>query len=155
MHVRLFLLTLALTGCERCADKPAAPPTTALPMKAEPPAPPPKPVVHSERAEVEFFGDWKPGAVKAAKVLFVAQEEPCLPVPATPKRYGETVLDKPGPFFAEYFIKQDSRGHVCVYGYDEKGAVVGAASWEKNPLRFFGEGEVIFANMDFTLAEVK
>jgi hypothetical protein len=76
-------------------------------------------------------------------------------VPGKPTRYGEEPLKAPGDFFAEFFIAQDTRGHVCVYGLDEQGTVVGAASWEKNPLRFFGEGEVVFANIDLTLAPVK
>jgi hypothetical protein len=152
MTRREWLVALLLLGCGRCAEKPQAP--AVVPKPADAPRPP-RPVAHTERAEVEFFGEWKPGGPKAARVVFVAQAEPCLPVPATPKRYGETVLEAPGSFFAEYFIPQDARGHVCLYGYDAQGAVVGAASWKKNPLRFFGEGEVVFADIELTLDEVK
>lgn len=155
MHARWLVAVLVLSGCERCAES-KPPVAVPKPVQAAPaPVAAPAPPTHSEKAEVEFFGDWKPGPVKAAKVVFVAQAEPCLPINAAAKRYGDTELTAPGPFSAEYFIPQDSRGHVCLFGYDDAGKVVGAAAWEKNPLRFFGEGEVVFANIALTLAEVK
>jgi hypothetical protein len=164
MKLRWLVPVLGLWGCDTCGDAKAkatpsagALPGTAPTPAAQPPPPAvaPGPKEHREKAEVEFIGTWSPGAVKAAKVLFVAQAEPCLPVPEKPTRYGETVLKTPGDFFDEYFIPQDSRGHLCLYGYDEAGQVVGAAAWEKNPLRFLGEGEIVFAGINLTLAEVK
>lgn len=103
------------------------------------------------KAEVEFFGTWAAGEVKAAKVIFVVQEEPCLPVPAKPTRYGETRLDAPGPLFAEFFIPQRATGHACVYGLDEAGQVVSAASSTQNPMSFEGQGEVMKAKLDYVL----
>lgn len=158
MNVRWVIPVLVLSGCNRCSEAKVEPKAEVKPAAAKPATPPSEPaapVEHREKAEVELAGSWKPGDVKAAKVLFVAQAEPCLPVPEKPTRYGETALKEPGDFFDEYFIPQDSRGHVCLYGYDEAGKVVGVASWEKNPLRFFGEGEVVFAGINLTLAEVQ
>lgn len=164
MNLRWLIGVLVLWGCDKCGDaKATATPSAGAPLAAaptppaQPPAPAaaPGPTVHREKAEVELGGTWSLGAVKAAKVLFVAQAEPCLPVPEKPTRYGETTLKAPGEFYDEYFIAQDSRGYVCLYGYDEAGKVVGAASWEKNPLRFLGEGEIVFAGINLTLAEVK
>jgi hypothetical protein len=153
MNVRWVIPVALLSGCHKCGEAKVEPKPEVKPAAVKPAPPAPAPVEHRERAEVEFAGSWKPGDVKAAKVLFVAQAEPCLPVPEKPTRYGETTLKEPGDFFDEYFIPQDSRGHVCLYGYDEGGRVVGAASWEKNPLRFFGE--VVFAGIHLTLAGVK
>lgn len=170
MNLRWLIPVLVLWGCDKCGDAKvdSAPsggaPSGGTPSAGAPTAPParppvpdraPGPTVHHEKAEVELGGTWSPGAVKAAKVLFVAQAEPCLPVPEKPTRYGETTLKAPGEFYDEYFIPQDSRGHLCLYGYDEAGKVVGAASWEKNPVRFLGEGEIVFAGINLTLAEVK
>lgn len=167
MNVRWLLPVLVLWGCDTCGEAKGSATATsggqpsggapAATPPAHPPAPAtaPGPKVHREKAEVELGGTWSAGSVKAAKVMLVAQAEPCLPVPEKPTRYGETVLKAPGEFYEEYFIEQDSRGHVCLYGYDEAGKVVGAAAWEKNPLRFLGEGEIVFAGINLTLAEVK
>lgn len=103
------------------------------------------------KAEVEFFGTWAAGEVKAAKYVFVAQAEPCVPVPEKPTRYGEAKLDAPGPLFAEFYIPQGTQGHACVYGLDESGKVVSAADSTQNPLTFKGEGEVIFGKLDYAL----
>lgn len=103
------------------------------------------------KAEVEFFGTWSAGDVKAATYVFVAQAEPCLPVPEKPTRYGEEKLKAPGPLFAEFYIPQGATGHACIYGLDEGGKVVSASTTGQNPLTFKGEGEVIFGKLDYAL----
>ncbi|MDP1825278.1 MAG: hypothetical protein Q8L48_18620 [Archangium sp.] len=103
------------------------------------------------KAEVEFFGTWSAGEVKAAKYIFVAQAEPCTPVPEKPTRYGEEKLAAPGPLFSEFYIPQGTVGHTCVYGLDETGKVVSAAGSTQNPMTFKGEGEVIFGKLDYAL----
>lgn len=108
----------------------------------------------SSTAEVEFLGKWSPGGVQAAKVVFVAQVEPCLPVPEKPTRYGEQKLDVPGNLFAEFFPDQGSKGHACVYAYDASGKVVGAASTAQNPMTFEGKGEVVKSDLSFELQPV-
>jgi hypothetical protein len=148
MNVRWLTPALLLWGCNTCGEAKVAPPAAT-----PPPAAPTRPA-RQELAEVEMGGTWSPGEVKPAKVLFTAQLEPCLPVPEKPTRYGEKVLKEPGGFFDEYFIPQDSKGHLCLYGLDEAGTVVGAASYAKNPLRFWGQGEIIYTDVDFTLAPV-
>jgi hypothetical protein len=132
MRAILFLVLLA--GCE----------------KSKAPAPVPAPV-KDEKAEVEFFGSWEPGEVKAARYVFVAQAEPCLPVPQKPTRFGELKLEKPGSIFAEFYIPQGTVGHSCVYGLDDAGKVVSAAGSTQNPMTFKGTGEVIFGKLDYAL----
>lgn len=146
MRLRLLTMTLALAACDRCASKPeAAKPSTPAPAAA---------AEHPEQAEVELFGEWRPGPVKAARATFVVQAEPCVPRPEKPTVYGQKDLAKPGTIGDEYFITWGAKGHACLYGFDEKGALVGAASYAKNPLTFEGEGEVIFHNVDFVLEPV-
>ena len=100
--------------------------------------------VASNDAEVEFTGKWSAGTVTAASVVFVAQLEPCLPVPEKPTRLGEEKLAQPGTLFAEFFIKQGTVGHACLYAKDAAGQLVGAAAFPGNPLTFKGGGEVVF-----------
>jgi hypothetical protein len=130
----LALALLAGAGCKKDAGAPAAP---AAPRKAE----------------VEMAGTWSRGAVAQGAVAFVAQKEPCLPVPASATVYGRTALENPGPFGVEYFIPQGSVGHACLYA-TQGGKVIGAASYEKNPLTFQGEGEVTFMGLKLELAAV-
>lgn len=143
MKLRVIAVAaLVWVGCEK--SKSAAPsPTPSTPSKKE--------LRASGNAEVEFFGTWAPGEVKAAKVIFVAQREPCAPVPDKPTRLGEEVLKAPGSLFAEFFIPQGTVGHACVYGLDEAGKVVGVASTTGNPMTFEGDGEVVKSNLSFTL----
>ena len=132
------LLIVTFSSCEK--------------SKASAPVEPKKSKADSAgKAEVEFFGTWAAGEVKAAKFVFVAQAEPCVPVPEKPTRYGEQKLDGPGPLFAEFFIPQGARGHACVYGLDESGKVISAADSTQNPMSFEGEGEVIKARLDYAL----
>jgi hypothetical protein len=137
------LVVLAF-GCEK---KPAAVAPPVVEAKAAP--------VAESKAEVEFTGDWSRNGVTAEKVIFVAQLEPCLPVPAAPTRLGEEVMQREGPVFAEFFIPQGTVGHACLYGLNAAGAVVAAASYEKNPLTWKGVGEVVVGPMKFALAPVK
>jgi hypothetical protein len=102
-------------------------------------------------AEVEFLGSWNAGDVKFATATFVAQREPCVPVPEKPTRFGEMKMGAPGPLFAEFFITQGETGHACLYAFDEAGKVVGVASSKQNPLKFEGAGEVMFSKLDFAL----
>ena len=102
-------------------------------------------------AEVEFLGSWNAGDVKFATATFVAQREPCVPVPEKPTRFGEMKMGAPGPLFAEFFITQGETGHACLYAFDESGKVVGVASSKQNPLTFEGAGEVMFSKLDFAL----
>jgi hypothetical protein len=139
----------ALCGCKKDTAKPAEPAAapTARALKQQERA--------SGKAEVEFFGKWTAAELKPAKVVFVAQVEPCVPVPAKPTRLGEAALKvEPGTLFAEFFIPQGTVGHACVYALDERGEVIGAGGTKENPLTFEGEGEVIKGNLDFTLAPV-
>ena len=139
MRTVLFALVfVAVTSCEK--SKPAS---TARQQAKEDKA--------AGKAEVEFFGHWSAGEVKAAKYVFVAQAEPCLPVPEKPTRYGESALEKPGALFAEIYVPQGSKGSACVYGLDEAGKVVSAAGSTQNPLTFQGQGEVIFGRLEFDL----
>jgi hypothetical protein len=129
----LSLLILSAIACEKSKT-----PEATAPKKVK-------------DAEVEFFGSWSAGEVAAAKYVFVAQAEPCLPVPEKPTRFGEATLDKPGKLFAEFYVPQGSIGHACVYGLDEAGKIVSAANSTQNPLTFKGDGEVIFGKLDYAL----
>ncbi len=133
---------LCLLGCPKSKTEPETPPSALAVKKAE---------RASGKAEVEFFGTWSAGEVKAVKVMFVAQVEPCTPVPEKPTRFGEAKLDTAGPLFGEFFIPQGAKGHACVYGYDDAGRVVGVADSTQNPMTFEGSGEVMFAKLEFTL----
>ncbi len=138
----LLASTIALLLCA-CPEKKAAP------TAAAPPAPAPV-----KKAEVEFGGSWARNGVTAAKVVFVAQVEPCVPVPAKPTRFGEEVMKSEGTLFAEFFIPQGAVGHACLYGFDEAGVVVAAASYEKNPVTFQGEGEVVVGPVKLSLVSL-
>jgi hypothetical protein len=142
----LALLVATIAGCEKSK---APPPAAAAAPFAE------KRLKDSAgKAEVEFFGSWSAGEVKAAKVVFVVQAEPCLPVPEKPTRFGETKMDGPGPLFAEFYIPQRTKGHSCLYGLDETGKVVSAADSTQNPMTFEGEGEVMKAKLSYELKAV-
>lgn len=144
------LSVLALVACKEQASTPPAP-APAEPEQVKVTGLGKKKPKDTSKAEVEFFGKWAPGDVKAAKVVFVAQAEPCTPVPQNPTRYGEQVLDQVGPLFAEFFITQGTVGHGCLYGLDEAGKVVGVAGSDQNPMRFEGTGEVVFGKLDYVL----
>jgi hypothetical protein len=133
---------LCLGGCEK---KPAAAPAPVTQKLGQPPA----------RAEVEFSGDWKSNGLAAARTEFVAQAEPCLPVPEKPTTLGTQKLEKEGPVFAEFFILQGTKGHACLYSWDEHGKVVAAASYAKNPLTFEGSGEIEIGPMVLSLSKVE
>ncbi len=135
------LLVVACMSCEKSKTAPVAAAPEEKKVKAD----------KTGKAEVEFFGTWSEGEVKAAKYVFVAQAEPCLPVPEKATRFGEEPLSKAGPLFAEFYIPQGSVGHACVYGLDEAGKVVSAATSTQNPMTFKGEGEVIFGKLDYAL----
>jgi hypothetical protein len=133
----LLAVTLAVFLCA-CPEKKSAPAAAVAPPAVK-------------KAEVEFAGKWSRNEVAAAKVVFVAQLEPCLPVPAKPTRFGEEVLKGEGQLFAEFFIPQGTKGHACLYAFDAAGAVVGTASYDKNPVTFEGEGEVVVGPMTMSL----
>lgn len=144
MRTLLFaLLLVTFVSCEKSKTEVAPPTAPAAPKKVKEDT--------AGKAEVEFFGTWSAGEVKAAKYLFVAQAEPCTPVPEKPTRYGEEQLAAPGPLFSEFYIPQGTVGHACVYGLDEAGKVVSAAGSTQNPMTFKGEGEVIFGKLDYAL----
>lgn len=143
--MRTLLVALLMLGS--ACEKSKAPPAVA----AAPGAPARQKDDTAGKAEVEFFGTWSPGTVKAAKYVFVTQAEPCLPVPEKPTRYGETTLDAPGPLFAEFYLPQGLKGHSCLYGLDEAGKVVSAANSTQNPMTFEGEGEVMKAKLEYLL----
>ena len=139
--MRTVVMALVVVGLCACPKKTEeAPKPAATVVKGRP-----------KTAEVEFFGEWKTGGVKAAKVIFVAQAEPCTPVPAKATRYGEQKLDAEGKLFAEYFIDQGTKGYACVYALDEGGQIIAAAGTAENPMTFEGSGEVIKANLKFEL----
>ncbi len=142
-NVLVMSVVAVISACEK---KPA-------PVLVEAKKPAEKAAV--DKAEVEFSGEWSRNGVAAQKVLFVAQLEPCLPVPASPTRLGEEVMQHEGSLFAEFFIPQGTVGHACLYGFGADGAVVAAASYEKNPLTWKGNGEVVVGPMKFLLAPVK
>jgi hypothetical protein len=150
MHraLSLGLALLCLAACPKKEEPARAPPAAP----AQPVYPPPTPRI--AQAECEFIGDWSPGEVKAAKVIFTVQNEPCLPVPEKPTRHGESVLTTPGKFFTELFVAQGTMGHVCLYGLDERGKVVGAAAWEKNPTKMEGQDDLVFPDIKLTLQKV-
>ncbi|MFZ5440083.1 MAG: hypothetical protein ACOZQL_08745 [Myxococcota bacterium] len=143
MNLRVIVAAAVLTsGCEKSKTAPAAEAATT-PSKKE--------LRATGNAEVEFFGTWSPGEVKAARVIFVAQAEPCVPVPDKPTRFGEEKMKAPGNLFAEFFIPQGTKGNACLYGLDDAGKVVGVANTTGNPMTFEGEGEVVKSNLSFTL----
>ena len=136
------LFVVAAMSCEKSKTAPLpAPVPEAKKVKVD----------TAGKAEVEFFGNWSEGEVKASKYVFVAQAEPCTPVPEKATRFGEEALTKPGPLFAEFYIPQGTVGHACVYGLDEAGKIVSAANSTQNPMTFKGEGEVIFGKLDYAL----
>lgn len=143
--MRLLLAAcLVLCGCPK-KDPPAPPPVATPPARADVlPASPPSAEAMPPRpdAEVEIVGTWAT-EVKAQRHVLVAQVEPCLPVPATPTRLGEVTLETPGTLFAEFFFKQGTKAHVCVYGLDANGAVVGAVTMPDTPRTFEGLGELM------------
>lgn len=100
-------------------------------------------------AECEFFGTLAPGKVKAAKTVFVVMKEPCSPLPAEIHLYGQAEFQE--KLFAEFYVPQGSQGHLCIFGLDESGKIVGWAAYAKNPVSMAGEGEVIFDHIDLTL----
>lgn len=138
-HTLVAALGLLIVGCEK--SKAAAPAATPVATAK---------AANTGKAEVEFFGKWSAGEVKAAKVIFVAQVEPCAPVPTAPTRFGEVTLTGES-LFAEFFIPQGAKGSACVYGLAEDGHVVGLADSTQNPMTFEGSGEVIFGKLEFTL----
>ncbi|MBL8910763.1 MAG: hypothetical protein JNM17_08690 [Archangium sp.] len=147
MRVLLLVTVCALCGCKKDVAPASAEKTEKTEARAEK-----EKQRATGKAEVEFFGTWKlAGEVKPAKVIFVAQLEPCAPVPDKPTRLGEAALKEPGPLFAEFFIPQGTVGHACVYGLDETGKVIAVASDAQNPMTFQGEGEVVKAKLDYTL----
>src|SRR5688572_3863507 len=103
MRTHLLLVSmLALAGCKESKDsKPSTAEAKPVEKKQE---------LADGKAEVEFFGQWGTGEVASTKNIFVAQAEPCTPVPEKPTRYGEATLDKPGPLFAEFYIPQGTVG---------------------------------------------
>jgi len=92
--------------------------------------------------EVEVVGKWS-STVKAAKVIVVAQLEPCVPVPARPTRFGGEQAIEPGGLFAEFFMPWGTTASVCVYALDEQGVVVGAVTFPETPKTFEGLGELV------------
>lgn len=132
------VLALSLLGCPK-KDAPKPVPTLPGPAK---------------EVEAEFVGTWKPLDPPAAAVTFTVQLEPCLPVPQKPTRLGEEKLVQPGNFFAEFFLDRGTRGHLCVYATDERGKVVGAAAYPKNPVTFEGDGEFVTRGIDVELKPV-
>jgi hypothetical protein len=143
--MRVIVTAIALFAFAACKEKPSSP-EPEKPKTAER-----KKKGRTAEAEVEFFGTWAAGDVKAAKVIFVTQAEPCTPVPEKPTRYGEQMLEQPGPLFAEFFSPQGTVGHGCVYGLDEAGKVVGVSGSDQNPMRFEGQGEVVFGKLEYAL----
>lgn len=102
-------------------------------------------------AEVEFFGNFSTGGIVDVKEsFFVAQAEPCLPLVREPKIFG-SVRQNVDKLFAEFFIPQGSKGHLCAYGANAKGEVIATATYAKNPVTFQGEGEVIFGDVNLKL----
>lgn len=131
----LFVLTV---GCQKKAE--------VAPAAAPPPA---------KRAEVEFVGQWKRNGIESATVEFVAQKEPCLPIPAKPTTLGTHPFTTPeGRFLAEFFVEQGTVGHACLYAKDAQGVIVAAASYEKNPVTMQGEGEVVIGPMTLELSKL-
>jgi hypothetical protein len=143
--ILVALLVVTGAGCEKSKAPRSEVAPSVTPQKKEKGG--------DGKAEVEFVGTWSAGEVKAAKVIFVTQSEPCLPVPEKPTRFGEAKLDvgAPGPLFAEFYIPQGTKGHSCLYGLDEAGKVVGAADSTQNPMTFEGEGEVVKTKLAYVL----
>lgn len=143
MRLPAFAAVCLLLACPKKEEaKPVAEPVKVEPKLPESPpnvaAIPPKP-----DAEVEIVGTWSSTVKGAAKHIVVMQAEPCLPVPATPKRFGEQVLSQPGSLFAEFFLPQGTTASVCLYALDEQGVVVGALTMPETPKRFEGLGELM------------
>ncbi len=137
----LALSAVALWGCPK-KDEPRVEPPPPAPRLPESPKTPVGMAI-PPAAEVEVIGTWRSG-VKAAQHVAVAQKEPCLPVPATPTRYGESVtLSAQGALLAEFFLPQGTVAHVCLYALDATGAVVGAVTMPDTPKAFSGLGKLI------------
>lgn len=144
--MRRLLLAAVATLSVACPKKDAteAPKVAAEPKLALPESKPnTEAVAPRPDAEVEVVGKWS-SKVKASKVIIVAQAEPCVPVPASPKRFGnEVTLDQQGAMFAEFFMPQGTLASVCLYALDEKGIVVGAVAVPETPRTFEGLGELM------------
>jgi hypothetical protein len=138
----LACLLLAGPGCKKSPE--------AEPGKSEPGVGSQKPDP-DKAAEVEFTGDWK-STVTAKVYYFVLQKDPCQPMTANTTTYGATPLAKPGPLFAEFFVPQGTLAHVCLFAKDEAGKVVGVASYEKNPVRLEGRGEIVVGPLSLVVA---
>ncbi|MBL8941283.1 MAG: hypothetical protein JNM69_42450 [Archangium sp.] len=146
MRLPALAAACLLCACPKKEEpRPVAPKNE--PAKVEPKLPesapnaaamPPRP-----DAEVEIVGTWSSTVKAAAKHVVVMQAEPCLPVPATPKRFGEMVLSEPGSLFAEFFLPQGTTASVCLYALDDAGVVVGALTMPETPKRFEGLGELM------------
>jgi hypothetical protein len=137
------LLATALstgTGCKKSSAEGAGEPGVGS-QKPDP----------NKAAEVEFTGEWK-SSVTAKTYYFVLQKDPCQPMTANTTTYGATSLAKPGPLFAEFFVPQGTLAHVCLFAKDEAGKVVGVASYDKNPVRLEGRGEIVVGPLSLIVA---
>jgi hypothetical protein len=167
---RLTLLAVvALFGCPE--EKKAAPP--AAEKKAEAPAAPAAPaaekkgdsiekpgvvVTHrdvrmpeqNKDAECEFGGNVDVGELKPARIVFTLSKAAC----DAPDFEAMKKVDlKPGSFFAEVFMPQGSVVNVCAFALDDKGQQIGTASYEKNPVKLEGAGEVVTNPVELKLAK--
>jgi hypothetical protein len=145
MSLRWSLVVLIVgcvgASCQKKADPaPAASASGAVPAK---------------RAEVEFVGQWARNGVEVASVEFVAQKEPCVPVPTKATTLGtHPFTGAEGRFLAEFFVEQGTVGHACLYGKDAQGVIVAAAAYAKNPVTMQGEGEVVIGPMTLALSKL-
>ncbi len=156
MISRIVVACAALLAFEACPKKDTPPPPPELdagPKVLAPSIAPPSKPAQPASAECEFMGTWSPGATSAAKYAFVAQVPPCSATP-TPATLGSMPLSTPGSFFAEFFVPQGTSGHLCLFGYDASGAIVAVGEPAGNPVRFEGEGEVMFTGLSITVAAV-
>lgn len=154
MRSRILAACAVAAVSAGCPKKDAAPPAidAGPPVVAPSIAPPSKPA-QPQTAECEFLGTWSQGSTSAAKYAFVAQTAPCTTTPAA-ATLGTMPLSAPGSFFAEFFVPQGTTGHLCLFGYDASGAIVAVGEPAGNPVRFEGEGEVMFSGLNITVAAV-
>ncbi len=148
MRLPALAAACLLFACPKKEEpKPLAVEAKVEPAKVEPKLPESPPtaaaVPQKPDAEVEITGVWSTTAKGAVKHVVVMQEEPCVPVPAAPKRFGEQALGEPGSFLVEFFVPQGITASVCVYALDDKGVVVGALTMPETPRRFEGLGELM------------
>lgn len=108
-------------------------------------------------AEVEFMGQVTAKGLKAKQYLIFISKQPCDLKAATVQHFGSTVIPYGDSqnFFIEVFVPQGATGYVCAAALDQDRRAIAQGTYEKNPLKMEGEGEVIFDQLHLQLQPTK